>query len=261
MIRKLSLVLFVGGALGALAAGCDNTPAGTDAGARDAGMRDATMADAFVSMDDGGPGDAGMTGDAGDEDAAVVDMDGGMLSDAAMADAAMPDAAMPPTDAGPPAAPAAAGDLVISEIMYDPRIAPDPEGEWIEVHNPGAAPLEMMGCVFTDGETPTSFTVDSSVVVPPGGYVTFAQTTAMAGVPGFTPDFSYPTGFHDVQHVGLGDHHLRRHGHRRGRVRRRRGLALRQRRDDHPRQRAPERHRQRRRRELVPRPLRDRRHR
>ncbi|RMG19332.1 MAG: hypothetical protein D6729_05615 [Deltaproteobacteria bacterium] len=84
-------------------------------------------------------------------------------------------------DAPPAAVPAAAGDLVITEILYDPEALPDAAGEWLEIHNPGADPLDLAGCTIADrvSEAPLD-----GVQVAPGGYVTLARSAT----PGFVPD-------------------------------------------------------------------------
>jgi Ca2+-binding RTX toxin-like protein len=41
-----------------------------------------------------------------------------------------------------------AGDLLISEVLYDP-FANDSDGEWIEIHNTSAAPIDLQGLVLT----------------------------------------------------------------------------------------------------------------
>jgi hypothetical protein len=88
------------------------------------------------------------------------------------------------------------GQIVISEIMQNPAAFGDDDGEWFEVHNPGAAPLELGGCLVTGaGGTGDRFPVDESVIVPAGGYATFATSSTVAGAPGFTPDYVWTTGF------------------------------------------------------------------
>ncbi|MDQ3036567.1 MAG: lamin tail domain-containing protein [Myxococcota bacterium] len=94
------------------------------------------------------------------------------------------------------ATPTAAGQLVISEVMQNPEaFGSDPNGEFFEVHNPGAAALNLFGCIVDEADGAPTFTIDSNVVVPAGGYATFAATTSVAGAPGFTPSFSYPSSF------------------------------------------------------------------
>jgi hypothetical protein len=82
-----------------------------------------------------------------------------------------------------------AGQVVITEIMPDPATVSDMTGEWFELQNTSAGPVELRGCVFVDNVTPTpnTFTVDSNVLIPAGGIVTFARSAT----PGFTPTFVY----------------------------------------------------------------------
>ena len=80
--------------------------------------------------------------------------------------------------------PASAGQLVISEIYYDPNPLVDTEGEWFEVYNPTSALYSLEGRIIRDAGTDTH-TVFTNVVVPPGAYITLAA----AQNPGFTPDY------------------------------------------------------------------------
>lgn len=90
----------------------------------------------------------------------------------------------------------AAGQIVISEIMQDPTAFSDADGEWFEVHNPGAEPLELAGCLVTGGGGMSDrFTIDRSVIVPAGGYATFAVSSSVEGAPGFSPDYRWTTSF------------------------------------------------------------------
>ncbi len=77
--------------------------------------------------------------------------------------------------------PAAAGDVILSEIMANPEALDDSVGEWIEIYNPTTRALDLTGCTLTDdsGSSPLD-----GVSVAAGGYVTFAASAS----PGFTPD-------------------------------------------------------------------------
>jgi hypothetical protein len=85
-------------------------------------------------------------------------------------------------------APATSGDLLITEVMYNPDTIGDTSGgEWFELHNPDASiTYELQNCVVSDLDS-DSFTISSSVTVPPGGYVTLASGSN----PGFSPDYEY----------------------------------------------------------------------
>lgn len=83
-----------------------------------------------------------------------------------------------------------AGQIVITEIMPDTDAISDMTGEWFEVTNTSAGSLDLRDCVFSDNQaTPATFTVTTSVVIPAGGYATFARSAA----PGFTPTYVYPS--------------------------------------------------------------------
>jgi len=76
--------------------------------------------------------------------------------------------------AGPPTrAPAAAGELVVSELMANPDAVSDANGEWFEVQNRTSATLALKGLVVESGND--SFTVTATVQVGPGRYAVFAR--------------------------------------------------------------------------------------
>jgi hypothetical protein len=77
-----------------------------------------------------------------------------------------------------------AGDLVITELMYNPKNTPleDPF-EWFEVYNPGITTYSLQGCVLS--ESIRSHTISTVLTIGPGEFVTFASSAQ----PGFTPDY------------------------------------------------------------------------
>lgn len=72
-----------------------------------------------------------------------------------------------------------AGEVIVSEVMQNPNISLDNDGEWFEVHNRSATTLDLDGCLVESGSSSSveSFTVLASVTIAPGGYATFARSS------------------------------------------------------------------------------------
>ncbi len=70
------------------------------------------------------------------------------------------------------------GQLVITEIMANPDVLPDVEGEWFEVFNASAGAVELQGLEVTDLGS-NFFTVQDSLVVPSGEYAVLAATPSI----------------------------------------------------------------------------------
>lgn len=70
------------------------------------------------------------------------------------------------------------GDLVITEVMYDPTCAMD-DCEWFEVHNKTTAKVDLNGLVVQDNQqnAMSQGKVNVPAVVPPGGYAVLAAKT------------------------------------------------------------------------------------
>ena len=94
-------------------------------------------------------------------------------------------------DAGPSLpGPSRAGDLVITELMIDPKALSDTSGEWFELHNMREEALHLGGCLLDDG-TSTPRAIEQGVVIAPGAYMTVARSDA----PGFAADYVLPVSF------------------------------------------------------------------
>lgn len=76
----------------------------------------------------------------------------------------------------PYAIPANPGDLIFTEIMYDPS-GPEPTSEWFEIFNTSPYSYPLAGWTFADAGG--SFTVDpgSSLQIDPGSYLVFSRST------------------------------------------------------------------------------------
>lgn len=73
------------------------------------------------------------------------------------------------------------GSIIITEIMKSPLAVPDTEGEWFEVFNRSAFPINMDSWVIKDFGT-DSFTVSapSGLIVLPGDFAVFCRNGNMA---------------------------------------------------------------------------------
>ena len=64
------------------------------------------------------------------------------------------------------------GELIVTEIMKDPAVVNDVWGEYFEVYNTTGSAIDMNGYTITCGLT---FTINSSFVIPAGGYGVFLR--------------------------------------------------------------------------------------
>ncbi len=93
--------------------------------------------------------------------------------------------------AGACVAGAVAGSLLITEIMNDPATpVTDEYGEWFEVYNPGATPLDLRGMRISNSRAhSTSITSTSPVVIAPRAYAVLGRSAMSNG--GVTPLYAY----------------------------------------------------------------------
>jgi Lamin Tail Domain len=75
------------------------------------------------------------------------------------------------------------GDLIISEIMYNPSAGTESSAEYIEVCNNSASAIDMNGMSINEGGTLRNIT--STLIVPAGGCVTIGQLGTCSGSPDF----------------------------------------------------------------------------
>lgn len=82
------------------------------------------------------------------------------------------------------------GDLVINEIMQNPNAVNNGAGEWFEVYNPTANPIDLMGIVLRDNFN-NFHLINSSVTVAPNGYAVLAINDDMPTNGNFMADYQY----------------------------------------------------------------------
>ena len=71
------------------------------------------------------------------------------------------------------------GDLVITEIMWDPNFCSDANCEYVEVTNVSGMEVDLMGLRIQDSNFNQTGTIGTSVVVPDGGVVVFGRDGAV----------------------------------------------------------------------------------
>jgi hypothetical protein len=77
-----------------------------------------------------------------------------------------------------PRAPGSHGEVIVSELMFDPTVVTDAVGEWIELHNTTAAALVLTGCVISDDRS-DDFSL-GPLLIPAGGYVVLGRSAEAA---------------------------------------------------------------------------------
>ncbi len=115
----------------------------------------------------------------------------------------------PPPPPPPPPPPGvtkpAAGEVIVSEVMYDPS-GTEPDNEWIELFNTTAKDKLLTGLVFHDGAARTHTIGGASLVIPAGAYVVLARNTSAATaakVPAAKIVYEYGTGLTSTEGILL----------------------------------------------------------
>lgn len=85
-----------------------------------------------------------------------------------------------------------AGEVIVNELHPNPDAVTDEQGEWLELRNLAANPVELQGCELTDQGTDVH-PIGSSVVIPAGGFAVLGRADANNG--GVTLDYVYGTDF------------------------------------------------------------------
>ncbi len=86
-----------------------------------------------------------------------------------------------------------AGDLIFTEIMYNPAAVNDNLGEWVEIYNSTSLDIDLLGYTLSDNAD--SHTINSSVIVPAGGYVVLGRSTDQLVNGGVAVDYQFESLF------------------------------------------------------------------
>lgn len=117
------------------------------------------------------------------------------------ADAGGPEASVP---SDPNASKLKQGDVLISEVMFDPT-ASEPASEWIEVFNATSAVRTLSGLTIVDGGNRTH-QIKPGITIAPGAYVILARSKSAAiaaKVPAAAIVYEYGTGLADSAGIQL----------------------------------------------------------
>lgn len=81
------------------------------------------------------------------------------------------------------------GDIIITEVMQNPSINADPNGEYFEVYNTTGSPIDMSGWIIKDDLTAAESHTIVSLIVPANGYAVIGNAAVPNG--GVTMDYTY----------------------------------------------------------------------
>lgn len=77
-----------------------------------------------------------------------------------------------------PRGPGVHGEVVVTELMFDPTALTDALGEWIELHNTTDTDLDLTACVVSDDRS-DDFAI-APLLLPAGGYVVLGRSAEAA---------------------------------------------------------------------------------
>jgi len=86
------------------------------------------------------------------------------------------------------------GSIIFSEIMQNPSAVGDDAGEWFELYNTTASPIDLQGWTIIDDNhtlAEEGYTILNSLIIPAGGYLVFANNGDLMTNGGLTPDYVY----------------------------------------------------------------------
>ncbi|MEL6179359.1 MAG: lamin tail domain-containing protein, partial [Myxococcota bacterium] len=99
----------------------------------------------------------------------------------------------------PSSPPAAEGDIIITEIMYNPSGSgfDDDDAEWIELYNTNSGDRDLSGCLFKDNNPSNDGAPLTDVVVPGGGYIIVGKSSDPQYFGGVTPAATFSFGLNN----------------------------------------------------------------
>ncbi len=90
----------------------------------------------------------------------------------------------------------ALGQVTINEIMQNPSVVGDGSGEWFEIYNPGASPVDINGwTIRDDGSDSHVINNGGPLTVPAGGYLVLGVNADSGTNGGVSVDYAYGSGW------------------------------------------------------------------
>lgn len=83
------------------------------------------------------------------------------------------------------------GDIVITEIMYDPDTPSDGDAEYFEIYNTLGSDIDLDGLLLSQNGAGDNHAVSGSVIVPAGGYAVLGRNADTALNGDFHVDYEY----------------------------------------------------------------------
>jgi len=85
----------------------------------------------------------------------------------------------------------AEGQVIFTEIMYNPKAVDDSIGEWVELFNLTDKELGLKGCTFSDSKHDS--VIEPDIVIKPNGYLLFGIGDASLHPAESKPDWTWGT--------------------------------------------------------------------
>jgi len=87
------------------------------------------------------------------------------------------------------------GDLLISEVMANPSVVSDANGEWFEIFNASASAIDLNGLILSDDGVDSHTINAGSLLIASGDYVTLGRNADSVTNGGYTADYVYSNFF------------------------------------------------------------------
>ncbi len=91
--------------------------------------------------------------------------------------------------------PSSLNEVIITEVMPDPKAVNDSEGEWFEVFNNSNQSYDLLGCIISDEGGGNTHTIESTLFIGVDQYLVFGKNATTSENGGVIVDYVYPSSF------------------------------------------------------------------